>query len=373
MKKLIILFSCLFLTIHVCRAEEFIYPVAQIDDKNIFIVHQRSLDDMRLFLWNMDSKVATKELSSMFLPSHIKLLPSKTGFSFIDRGRIRIKMFQKRTPKAIDIFEPIDSIISMHWINDTQFYGVGKYLRHYKVFLYDISKSENQLYQVTDFDSTDYLYPFKVDDLFFCIIKDTKQLYYVTEQSWYPTLYEEFRESNPATIIMESSEPLCFLHMNSAREGYFLQCNIHDTSNEHFLNFSCYNCIKQEDNWAIHQLFSFKLPMDYIVGESEQRAYESIYPFLPNYQDSDRIYFVDYNDQMQNCMIYTYYKSSGLIAPTVQTKSIIENIGFLSPCVLPDAFCYGLILPTKKALRAVLQLDQETGILNVDLPLIVQK
>ena len=354
-----------------CNSEEFIYPVAKINDENIFIVHQKAVDDLSLFVWNSENKVATKELSSIYLPSHIRMLPSKSGFSFINRGRIQIKLFQKRAPKAIDIFEPIDSISSMNWVSDNQFYLVGKYLHHYKVFLCNISDSSYQLSYLTNLDSMDYMYPFKIKDSLFCISKNENQVYFITEQSWSPTLYGQSRINNFQEVIIESSEPLCFLYMKNKNKGYFLKCNLFNTQHDKELTFTCCCCLKKDSSWDIESLFSFKIPMKYIIGESEYRVYESIYPFLPNYKRDEEIFFVDFDKNHQSFFIYVYNTLTGEIVPSMmQKRNEFENKGFFAPFVLKKSLCCGLIVSSipQKLIRSILRLDQETGIFNLNLP-----
>lgn len=370
-KVVMIIFS--FLMVKTCDifAEEFIYPVALIDEKNILIVHQQSLDEIGLFLWNIETKVAKKELSSMFLPSFIKVLPSKQGFSFIDRGRIRIKMFHKRTPKTVEIVEPIGSIVSMHWINDNQFYCVAQHLQKYKVFLYDVSKNEQKLYFLTDLDEVDYIYPFKIEDTLFCIFKNNDQIYSVSSQDWRPTSYELTRDLSIKETIFTSPEPLCFLHMKSKQEGYFLKCNLFDTPQDaDCLSFSCYRCIKKEQEpWCVCRLFTFKLPKNNITGISAQRAYESIYPFLPNYDHEKHIYFINYDEELKQCMAFFHNKDLDVVMPTVQKRFLGDYIGLLSPIILSDAVCYGVIVSAKKAFRTIFNLNQETGMVDIDLPM----
>ncbi len=368
-----IIFS--FLMVRPCDffAEQFIYPVALIDEKNVLIVHQQSLDEIGLFLWNIETKSAKKELSSMFLPSFIKVLPSKQGFSFIDRGRIRIKLFHKRTPKTVEIVEPIGSIVSMHWINDDQFYCVAKHLQKYKIFLYNVSKNDQQLYFLTDLDEVDYIYPFKVEDTLFCIFKNNDQIYSVSSQDWQPTPYELACDlMRIKETIFTSPEPLCFLHMKSKQEGYFLKCNIFDTPQDaDCLSFSCYRCIKKDQEpWTVCRLFTFKLPKNSIIGTSAQRAYESIYPFLPNYDHEKCIYFINYDQELRQCMAFFYNKDLEIVEPIVQKRFAGDFIGLLSPIVLSDAVCYGVIVSSaQKALRTIFNLNQETGAVHIDLPM----
>lgn len=367
LKRILLAFLFTCTTLHICLPEEFIYPVAQVDERNVFIVHQKSMDELGLFLWDIESKVATKELSSMFLPSYIKMLPSKTGFSFIDRGRIRIKMFQKRAPKTIDILEPIDSIVALNWITDDQFYMVGKYRQHYKTFLCELSDISHQIYYVTNIDSMDYIYPCKIEDSLFCIVKNSKQDYFLTEQLWHPTKYNKHRAEQDQKILLRSHDPLCFLHMKNKQEGYFLRCN---PSPEELLSFTCCNINKQDNEWIETKLFTFKLPTKYLMGSCDLRVYESIYPFLPNYNHEQNIYFVDYDEGMEIPLIYTYDISKKMIFPTDRIKRNSNDYkGFLAPIILQDSLCYGLILSSQKSIRSILNMDQENGLFSINLPI----
>ena len=114
---------------------QFLYPVAQIDNDNLLILHQKSFDEIELWRWNKNETLALKELSSIFLPSFVQLLPNKLACSFIDRGRIKIKYFAKRTPRSIDMYEPISAISNMNWIDNEQFYFVGKHEGYFGIFL----------------------------------------------------------------------------------------------------------------------------------------------------------------------------------------------------------------------------------------------
>lgn len=367
LRNLVLALLSTCIAFHTCLSEEFIYPVAQVDDENVFIVHQKSVDDLGLFLWNIKNKVATKELNSMFLPSHIKMLPSKNGFSFIDRGRIRIKMFQKRAPKTIDILEPIDSIVALNWIADNQFYMVGKHRKHYKTFLCELTDFSYKIFHVTNTDSIDYIYPYKIDDTLFCISKNAKQDYFLTEQLWHPTEYNKHRSDQPQEILITSEKPLCFLHMKNKEEGYYLRCN---PSLQDVLSFTCCNISKKQDSWIETELFTFKLLSNFLMGDCDLRVYESIYPFLPNYNHEQTIYFVDYDTEKEMSIIYGYDISTANISEIVHYKrNFSESRGSLAPIVLENSLCHGLILSSQKSIRSVLDMDQENGIFNIDLPI----
>jgi len=90
-------------------AIEFLYPVAQINQdgtNKIYVMYQKSLTHVELWVWDPETKVATKGLLSSHTPVNFRLLPGNKGFSFIDNGRIKIKLFNHRSIQSIDIYDP---------------------------------------------------------------------------------------------------------------------------------------------------------------------------------------------------------------------------------------------------------------------------
>lgn len=372
LKQKSFMFFLSFMTALICKGEEFIYPVAQIDDEHLFVIHQKGVHDLELFAWNLKTNRATKELSSIFLPSHIKMLPNKTGFSFLNKGRIQIKLFEKRAPRAIDIIEPIDSITSMCWLNDTQFYIVGRNLHHHKVFLCDLSEHSYQMSYLTNADSLDYMYPCKMDNVLFCVIKDEQQRYGITKQAWSPTPYAKARTHNHQEFLYESIHPICFLHMASAKEGYFLECNTAEAEKERKLKFTCCRCAQTAGSWEKEELFSFKIPLQYIIGETEHRVYESIDPFLPNYDDASCIFYVNFDEERDSLVIYRYDTENKSSSRVSAHEDIYGLQGFLAPFSLRNFLCYGLIISPHNMLptRSILNVDQESGGVQLHLPII---
>ncbi len=171
--------------------------------------------------------------------------------------------------------------------------------------------------------------------------------------------------------MIKSDEPLCFLHMKNKNEGYYLKCNHFDASNNNLLTFSCYSCTRHKELWNATCLFSFSIPIPYLLGESEQRVYESIYPFLPNYDHAGSIYFVHYDNEQQLSLLNTYDIKSGVTAlSSVQMRTHNEVKGFMAPFILENSLCCGLIATSPQTIRMTLNLDEETGIFNLDLPIL---
>lgn len=346
-----------------CLAEEFIYPVASIDEQTILLVRQKSLDEVELLLWDAPNKIATKQLSTMFLPSQVKLLPSKKGFSFVDKGRIRIKRFEKRAPRSIDILEPIDSIISMSWINDDQFYFTGKHYQQYKVFLCDISDRSNpQVFKISGHDDMDNLYPSKINSKLFYVAKDGSK-YHIVEQNWNPRPHDN-QAAESLNLIYTCKEPLCFLEMKNEHEGYFLKCTVHPEQGD-MLTFTCCRSIFDTDWWSVQPLFTFRLPMQYLMGDSLHRVYESIHPFLPVYE-KDVIFYVNYDQDLEKCLLYKYDKSTKEAEPFL-SKSEQNTEGFLAPLCINDTLYHGLIMSARKA-KNIVSMNEETGEIDLELP-----
>ena len=58
------LIACLI--VHTNNAEQFIYPVASFDDGNqLMVLHQKSLDDIELLIWNSQNQNKSKNKNSI--------------------------------------------------------------------------------------------------------------------------------------------------------------------------------------------------------------------------------------------------------------------------------------------------------------------
>ncbi len=312
-------------------SEQFVYPVTDIDDDYFFVLYQKSVDDIELWLCNKKTSTAISQaLNFMSLPSQIKILPDKSGFSFVDKGRIRIKKFSKRTSKVIDIAEPIDSIMSMSWIDDEKFYFSGKYGRTFGIFVCNAVQGAEISTLMHD-DKHDYVYPNKICDLLFCIQKDRLQEHVIVKV--------DFLSENKE-VIFKSEYPICFLNMQNASEGFFLEYRQNDSD---VLDFSCNKITLLDNGWRVEHLFDFSLPIEYLIGSSDKRVYESMVPFLPNYSEGESIYFVDTNE-WKNFEIKSYNKEQGIVNLKRCGKRDFTYGGVFAPCVIDNALCCGFIV-----------------------------
>ena len=326
---------------HESNSCEYVYPIAQLDEDVLLIMHQKSCDDIEILAWNRHNKTACKELASIFLPSQVKLLPGKQAFSFIDRGRIRIKSFQKRAPRVIDIYESIHFISSLQWLNDEQCYFVGKDGDKFTMFLCDISDRNTSLYRLNSIDAYDYLYPCKVDKSIFCLVRNDDIGYALCKLPWAPRPYEEKSENFNKEILLTHENPLCFLQMQDDTHGFVLEYTKQAIQQE-FFHVSCLeiNYDDQQNIWKMSKLFDFKLPLKLLMGHEPQRVYESINPFLP-YYDKDFIYFVSYDEDFQRCNIWRYNRNSQDIESIMHPSKSNKCNHIFAPLMIEGALYFG--------------------------------
>src|SRR5690606_3475103 len=116
-------FLYFFLTTSVIYSKEYLYPVAHLSDyKTIFLIHQKYNYSIELLIWDCETNQIQEGLWSLFNPAGFQLLPDESGFSFIDNGRLRIKYFNKRSPKVIDFDNYFYNMSLINWINSDEFY-----------------------------------------------------------------------------------------------------------------------------------------------------------------------------------------------------------------------------------------------------------
>jgi hypothetical protein len=312
MKKYLFLVACLIF--YKNHAEQFVYPVADFNDGNqLMVLYQKSLDCVELWIWDTSSEHAIKGLSSFLTPANLRMMPSGKGFSFIDQGYIKIKEFVKRSPKTIAIYEPIGLFSSMNWIDDETFYFVAREGDFFQIFQGNLQANIQRLTH----EPADALYPQKINSTLFYMKRDMNNQVTIVTQPWNPVGMDMHNgNSNYCTIIQNPSQQLCFLRMLSEKEGFYLQAPTNKThGNNDCYEFSCHHLIQQHDNnWITEKIFTFKIPAKYVTGST--RLYESLEPFLPNYNFTDAVYFVNWQQEIDQFQLQKYY---------IPTKNI-ENV-----------------------------------------------
>ncbi len=298
-------------------SDEYIYPIVNLDDTIILMMHQKSIDELEVLAFNTTTNTSQKLLSSLYFPAHIKLLPNKKAYSFLDRGRIHIKEFLKRTPRALDIYQPICDIQSIQWINDHQMIFSARFKNHYKIFMYDIRDSQQQLYSLCSLtDDINYIFPCAIDqENLFCLSQhDGTELYQITQikikpVAWDIAVHQNFKESDLQIISLDHKKPFCFLKMIDNQIGYVIELAQHNLKDKMF-KFTVHKIFLKESK--LEQLFEFFLPEQFIIGMSKERLYESLYPLLPNYNEHE-IYFTSFDKESEKLRIYVYELDTKLI------------------------------------------------------------
>lgn len=260
---------------------EYIYPIAFLDNQEaVLYMHQFSPDNIKLFKWDQKTHHIEQLLWSIFNPAAVQLLPHNKGFSFIDNGRLRIKHFQKRSPKTIDFDAPLLNINSLEWLDEHTCYCSAQCTDNFAIF--ELDDTGTLKYLVADINK-DYMYPQKKDNSLFFIERSGNR---------YGIMQTEY-SGNSHTFFTLSlhDKPIAFLKMISPQEGFFVEHDNIIDSEEKTALFSYYQIIKKGMHWHTQFLFSFAIPTHLFLYHNDQRLFESIMPLLPR-KIGDHLYFV---------------------------------------------------------------------------------
>ncbi len=279
-----LLYCFLFFYTQIRPATEYCYPVASLGNgSTVLYIHQHSPTNIELLEWNTQTNQTEQMLWSVFNPAGLQLLPNNAGFSFIDNGRLRIKSFEKRSPKAIDFDEPLFGINGLQWINEQTCYCSAYYNDNFALFELHV---DGTLEILAWHKGSDYLYPQKIDDQLFYIERCT-----TNNGASYHIMQCTYHHSDATSVTNFGNTPIIFLTMLSATQGFVLEHAQKIDSESSTTPFSYHQIIKKGDVWCKNLLFSFSVPTNLLL-EGEQRLYESILPLLPRV-NKNKIYFVD--------------------------------------------------------------------------------
>ena len=347
MKKSIFFAICCSLIFHKNYAEQFIYPVADFNDgTQLMVLHQKSLDNVELWMWDVSSQRAIKGLSSFLTPANLRMIPSGNGFSFIDQGYIKIKEFAKRSPRTLPIYEPIGLFSSMNWIDEETFYFVAREGDFFQIFQGDMQANISRLTQ----ESADALYPQKINSKLFYLKRDMNNYITIICQPWNPLAMASSQDTSQCvTLLKESAQQLCFLRMISEHEGFYLQAPTKKNNTNHdSYEFSCYHLIKNNnDEWSTENIFKFQIPSKYLTGLT--RLYESLEPFLPNYNCKNSVYFVTWHHEQNQFQLQKFDIGTKIIE-NIDTPSLHKNINqqIFAPYIHHNTMHCGFILPDQE-------------------------
>jgi hypothetical protein len=311
---------------------EYVYPVAAASAEQVYVLYQKSIDHIELWLWNSITKKASKALLSTFSPAGIQLLPDGSGFSFIDNDRIRVKMQGRRQPRAVGFYEPIYDVSLIQWIDHNAFYFSAKEKDQYSIFHGTIYGT---CHRIISIKRGDCMYPqLRGSDLYF-IERDDNNDYAVVSVP-YPSIPHE--ECVPCTdpaqfeervkaIMQERGEdtvrsyadlskrslvadfgkhPIAFLRMFSDTFGIVIEYPQSVNRSDSFIPFTCHALSHVNDEWQTNILFSFSIPAQLLMTGNPKRIYESVLPLLVRYDGQKSLFFTNTNKFAPGLNIYEY-------------------------------------------------------------------
>jgi len=180
----------------------------------------------------------------------------------------------------------------------------------------------------------------------------------IVAQPWNPEAINQSKKiSNITVLIPESYQQLCFLHMISDQEGFYLQAphkKIED--DDSCYEFSCHYLKKNESKWETEKIFTLQIPAKYITGSS--RLYESLEPFLPNYTHKGIIYFTSWNSHLTEFELYKFdISNKNLEKISEQILHRNNNQQIFSPYVYENKICCGFIVKNQKSIQGLFEAD----------------
>ena len=288
------------------------YPVARYKHirDHLLILKQWSINQLELYDQDMATGIMTKVLMNMYIPAAVTVLPDQSGFSFIDNGRIRIKRFEKRAVKSLDIYAPIYGIEFIRWLDNETCYFHAKSDGHFGIYTLTL---DQELTPLLAHEDSDYMYPcIQNSELFFVERKKNKEKYYYNIQSM-SDIHSQYKKN---VILDNGIKPIIMLHMTNTEEGFFIECE----QPHNLYIFHYYQMVKKENSrWHCFKLFSFKVPPEILI-DGPQRLYESLLPLVPRLSDHI-VYFSSYDEEIGKLAIYSFSLKTKLIERIAGDKS----------------------------------------------------
>lgn len=377
------LFFILVILAEYVHGYEYIYPVAQQNvagESLVYLLYQKEPLNISLWEWNSSTKRAKKILPSLYCPAGFRLLPDGSGFSFIDNDRLRIKLFSKRSAHSCEFNEPLHHLGIVTWSENGFGYFSARLHGRYTIFQIN---SRGDYARFIGSDQYDCLYPQCVGATIFYLQRSTAEhaLSYTIKAAPFKNCIESDKRtqsldealadlihndgisshatmidtSMTETVIAFGSCPVMHLTMISDTLGWVIEQPkrlAHDAS---FIMFACHIMYKIDDIWQSHHLFDFSIPTNYVLGNSNERLYESLLPLLPRYCNG-AFYFVD------SCQAgaLTLYRYDPVRTHRVQ---LTPHGQFFSPLNLgTHIICGGDI--------SQMEWDENGGEIQVDLPIV---
>lgn len=288
----------------------YVYPhfwLGNIQRPVLYFTHQTKNHTLELWGADFENGAIFKELPAQFMPTQVSLLPNSRGISFLDKGRIRIKFFTKRSIMSIDIDSPIYDIFSYFWVDQNSLCVCAKQYKNYVLCHLTIAGDLETIVQ----DQAHHLIcPQKIEESLYYIkySKDGSSYFMKTE---YPTIKKpnfdaEDSDARISEILSKKDTP----REKKCEQIQLLKLeNIHSPISLYMIKKDCafivdygdyekslFNCYYLEQNcgeWELSKIFEFTIPKQFIGEDSDECLTEGLFPLLPKYMNN-KIYFVDY-------------------------------------------------------------------------------
>ncbi|HZW60885.1 MAG TPA: hypothetical protein VFF04_01545 [Candidatus Babeliales bacterium] len=349
---------------------QFLYPVAAYKDsqgnQKVIVINQTLARKIEVWLWDPITKNAVPALpSSIFTPVGLRMLADNSGFSFIDNGRIRIKKFNKRSPKAFDIYNPIYQLGAVEWIDQNHGYFCAKRRDRYCIFQISMQGSIDL---IAGSMVCDCLNPKKIGSELFYIERSENESghHYEIVQITYPNIVQElgtfndtqsFEQRSLALLQSISSEhnsmneasqhattiadfehhPIMLLTMISHTKGLVIEHPVSINEKDATIPFICHLFERVNKKWQHMPLFTFNMPSRLIVPTSNEQLCESILPLLPCYADG-HIYFCNATVDGLSSTIFDYSLTDNTSQKITSDSS---DQYFFAPLIIGSKLFYG--------------------------------
>ncbi len=331
------------------KAIEFVYPVALSDiDSLIYMIYQKSLTHLELWLWNYKTHAIRSGLAEQYTPASISIVPNKQCFSFIDNGLVKVQSRYEPSPVLLTVSSPIYNITRVHWLTDTCCYFSAKERNCYGVYQLNIN---GKLTCLARKSGADCLYPQKINDNLFYILR--------SREDNFSANFKIVHDLEDSPILNFGSNSIAFLYMESENQGFFVEYS-HEIRKESPVTFWYHRLVIHGDTWQSYPLFSFTIPSGFLFFDHDMRLYESILPLLPRHAQNN-IYFVDCagSSQNLNLNIFRYDLASEKIQQL--TFACRENEHYFAPLIADRTMFYGGTLLDDKCSDKISLFQMDVG------------
>jgi hypothetical protein len=316
-------------------ATEYVYPTASWVDKGQEILLFTHQVGQKITIWSLNKKTGHKEqlLSSQYNPVGVRILPDKSGFSFLDNGLIKVKQFLKRSPRTIEIYEPIYNFGIPEWLTDgSACFFHAKQANRYGIYQVTLDGSVSTIIKSA---FSDYIYPQKIDQNLFFIERNSEG-----QCGIMMTHYDQVCDKQPRHIYDFKKKNIIYLCMINKDNGFVVEHV--PQSDSHILSFKCHGLMydTRHDSWRSDEFFTFYLPAHFFIDQ-EKMIHDSMSVLFPHAFATGTLYFISLQAEDDTIFLYRYDIMSKSIEAVNTFLPIPKDI--LS--YIPYTHCKNILMP----------------------------